>query len=137
MNRRNTWVSYAVGALAILAAVASVPTAAATPPSKSRCCRVEDNGAVECAQLRQGFCGTTPGASDIAPGSCKGNPPTSPTTTTTGPATTTTTQPTTTTTSTTTTSPTTTTTSSTTTTTTSSTTTTSPITTTTTTSTTT
>ena len=49
MNQRTTRVSYVIGALAILAAVAFVPTdAAAAPASKVRCC-VFDKGQLACA----------------------------------------------------------------------------------------
>ena len=140
MNQRTTRVSYVVGALAILAAVAFVPTdAAAAPASKVRCC-VIDNGQLACAQLTPDHC-SSEGGTNLGPGSCSKNPCAPSATTTTGAPTTTTSQPATTTTTTvpttTTTQPTTTTTTSTTqpttTTTTSTTTTTRPTTTTTTT----
>src|SRR5438552_3232860 len=94
MNQRTTWVSYVVGALAILAAVAFVPTDAAaqqTPASKTRCC-VIDNGQLACAQLTQDHC-SREGGTDIGPGSCSKNPCAPSATTTTGPPTTTTSQP--------------------------------------------
>src|SRR5437870_8373067 len=93
MNERTTWVSQAFGVLAMLAAVAFVPTDAAAEPfgPKPRviCCIPQKSGPVECGQLTPDNC-TRIGGTSMGPGSCAHNPclSSSTTTTTTGAVTT-------------------------------------------------
>src|SRR5882724_8814116 len=98
MNQRTSWVSHAVAALAMLAAVAFVPTDAAAqlapgapngPRFRVRCC-IPENGQVDCGQLTPDNCARI-GGTNIGPGSCAMNPCRASSTTTTTPASTTTT----------------------------------------------
>ena len=103
MNQRTTWVCHVVGALAVIAAAAFVPTDAAAQPSsdskpkhaKVICCILPENGGGPgCAQVAPDHCDSLGGTS-LGPGSCQHNPclssSTTTTTTTTRPPTTTTT----------------------------------------------
>src|SRR5713101_2505810 len=81
MNQRTSWVSHAVAALAMLAAVAFVPMDAAAqlapgapngPRSRVRCC-IPESGQVECGQLTPDNCARK-GGTNIGPGSCAMNP---------------------------------------------------------------
>src|SRR2546426_6265251 len=92
MNERTIRVSHAIVALAMLAAVAFVPTDATAqpfgPPSRVTCC-IPENGTLECGQLTADNCARHPGAFSIGTGSCAHNPClTSSTTTSTTPVTT-------------------------------------------------
>src|SRR5207247_2232451 len=92
MNERTTRVFHAIIVLAMLAAVAFVPTGttahALGPPTRVICC-IPENGTLECGQLTPDNCARHPGAFSIGTGSCAHNPClTSSTTTSTGPVTT-------------------------------------------------
>src|SRR3989442_10290438 len=91
MNGRTIRVSHAIVALAMLAAVAFVPTDATAQPfglSRVTCC-IPENGTLECGQLTPENCARHPGAFYIGTGSCARNPClTSSTTTSTTPVTT-------------------------------------------------
>src|SRR2546426_10513208 len=92
MNERTTRVFHAIIVLAMLAAVAFVPTDATAqppgPPTRVICC-IPENGTLECGQLTPDNCARHPGAFFIGTGSCAHNPClTSSTTTSTGPVTT-------------------------------------------------
>src|SRR3989442_11611398 len=92
MNGRTIRVSHAIVALAMLAAVAFVPTdATAQPfgPTRVTCC-IPENGTLECGQLTPDNCARHPGAFSIGTVSCAHNPclTSSTTTSTSGPVTT-------------------------------------------------
>src|SRR2546425_1027169 len=92
MNERTTRVFHAIIVLAMLAAVAFVPTDVTAqpfgPPSRVTCC-IPENGTLECGQLTPDNCARHPGAFSIGTGSCAHNPClTSSTTTSTRPVTT-------------------------------------------------
>src|SRR2546428_7734971 len=92
MNERTTRVFHAIIVLAMLAAVAFVPTDVTAqplgPPTRVICC-IPENGTLECGQLTPDNCARHPGAFSIGTGSCAHNPClTSSTTTSTGPVTT-------------------------------------------------
>src|SRR5437773_7965184 len=92
MNERTTRVFHAIIVLAMLAAVAFVPTDAKAQPLGPRtrviCC-IPENGTLECGQLTPDNCARHPGAFSKGTGSCAHNPClTSSTTTSTRPVTT-------------------------------------------------
>src|SRR5438445_12919964 len=92
MNERTTRVFHAIIVLAMLAAVAFVPTDVTAqplgPPTRVICC-IPENGTLECGQLTPDNCARHPGAFSKGTGSCAHNPClTSSTTTPTGPVTT-------------------------------------------------